>query len=75
MAVAITAPSAGADAPVVAGPVPVSELLPWVAFGGLLLLLLLYFVGVEQGALSVFGGHFVHELVHDARHTLAFPCH
>jgi hypothetical protein len=56
-------------------PVPVRELLPWVGFLGLLLVMVLYFVGVEQGALSIFGGHYVHEFVHDARHVLAFPCH
>ena len=31
-------------------PIPLRELLPWVVFGGLLLLLALYFVGAEQGA-------------------------
>jgi hypothetical protein len=56
-------------------PVPVRELLPWVLFAGVLLVLALYFIGVEQGALSIFGGHWVHEFVHDARHILAFPCH
>lgn len=62
-------------APAVPQPVPLRELLPWALFFGLLLLMVLYFVGVEQGALSVVGGHWVHEFVHDARHTLAFPCH
>jgi hypothetical protein len=55
--------------------VPLRELLPWAIFAGLLMLILLYFVGAEQGATSVIGGHWVHEFVHDARHTLAFPCH
>ena len=55
--------------------VPLPELVPWAVFGGLLFVLMLYFVGVEQGALSVFGGHYVHEFVHDARHILSFPCH
>lgn len=63
------------DPGAVASPVPLRELLPWALFAGLMLIMVLYFVGVEQGALSVFGGHWVHELVHDARHTLAFPCH
>jgi hypothetical protein len=70
-----TVPADAIDGVVLPQPVPLRELLPWVLFGGVLLLLTLYFVGVEQGALSVFGGHWVHELVHDARHTLAFPCH
>ena len=64
-----------AVAPALPAPVPLRELVPWAAFGLVLLVVLLYFVGVEQGALSVVGGHWVHEFVHDARHTLAFPCH
>jgi hypothetical protein len=56
-------------------PIPLRELAPWVLFGGLLLLLAVYFVGVEQGALSIFSGSLVHEFVHDGRHLLAFPCH
>jgi hypothetical protein len=63
-----------AERPVVR-PVPLRELLPWAILAGVLLLLLVYFVGVDQGALSIVGGHWVHEFVHDARHTLAFPCH
>jgi hypothetical protein len=39
-------------------------------------LLALYFIGFDQGAVSVFGADaHVHELVHDARHFLGFPCH
>ena len=39
-------------------------------------LLVYYFVGVDQGAVSVFGSDMhVHELLHDGRHLLAFPCH
>ena len=55
--------------------IPVREILPWVVFGGLLLLLALYFVGVEQGATSLISGTYVHEFVHDGRHLLGFPCH
>ena len=51
------------------------ELAPYAIFAGILLLVLVYFVGVEQGALSVIGGTGVHELVHDARHLLGYPCH
>lgn len=51
------------------------ELLPWVLFGGLVLMLLVYFVGAEAGAVSAVGGSTVHEIVHDARHLLGFPCH
>ena len=58
-----------------AAPIPLRELLPWSAFGGLLALLLLYFVSTEQGALSLIAGSYVHEFVHDGRHLLGFPCH
>ncbi|MEJ2625566.1 MAG: CbtB-domain containing protein [Pseudolabrys sp.] len=55
--------------------IPVSDLLPWVIFGGLLLLLAVYFVGAEEGATSIIPGMYVHEFVHDGRHLLGFPCH
>jgi hypothetical protein len=39
-------------------------------------LLVYYFVGIDQGATSIFGSDtHVHEFVHDARHFLGFPCH
>jgi len=63
---------------VAAPPVPVAsprELLPYALFVGLMLMLLIYFVGAEQGATSIVGGHSVHEWVHDARHLLGLPCH
>jgi hypothetical protein len=42
----------------------------------LLALLAYYFVGIDQGAVSVFGSDMhVHEFLHDARHLLGFPCH
>lgn len=59
-------------------PAPVAspgELLPYVAFAGVILLVLMYFVGAEEGALSLVSGGSVHEFVHDARHLLGFPCH
>jgi hypothetical protein len=35
-----------------------------------------YFVGIDEGMLSVFGKSMViHEFVHDSRHFLGFPCH
>jgi hypothetical protein len=51
------------------------ELLPYLLFAGVLLALAIYFVGAEDGAASLVGGSSVHELVHDARHLLGFPCH
>jgi hypothetical protein len=56
-------------------PIPLRELMPWAVFGGLVSLLVLYFIGAEQGAMSVFSGQYVHEFVHDGRHLLGFPCH
>jgi hypothetical protein len=56
--------------------VPAAKAKLWI--GGTLLsaLLAYYFIGVDQGALSVFGGStMLHEFVHDARHLLGFPCH
>jgi len=42
----------------------------------LLALIVYYFIGYDQGAVSVFGSDtHVHEFVHDARHLLGFPCH
>ena len=55
--------------------IPVRALLPWLIFGGLLLLLAIYFVGAEQGATSLLSGTWVHEFVHDGLHLLGFPCH
>ena len=55
--------------------IPVRELLPWLIFAGLILLLAIYFVGAEEGATSIISGMYVHEFVHDGRHLLGFPCH
>jgi hypothetical protein len=42
----------------------------------LLALIVYYFVGYDQGVVSVFGSDtHVHEFLHDARHLLGFPCH
>lgn len=51
--------------------------------GALLLgLVMLYIVGLDQGLLLsvvqgelAFDQNLIHEVVHDARHTAAFPCH
>ena len=50
--------------------------LLWMAGMIIVGLAMYYFVGVDQGAWSVFGNDtHVHEFVHDARHFLGFPCH
>ncbi|MFJ8002127.1 CbtB-domain containing protein [Streptomyces sp. NPDC096310] len=59
----------------VPAPLPLRAVLPWAVFVGTLMLVLLYFVGAEQGATSVISGSGVHEWVHDGRHLLGFPCH
>ncbi|MFE2724882.1 CbtB-domain containing protein [Kitasatospora sp. NPDC059327] len=74
MASSIATPHSPAAGPAPA-PIPVRAVLPWAAFFGILMLVLLYFVGAEQGATSLISGENVHEWVHDGRHLLGFPCH
>jgi hypothetical protein len=72
MSAANVQPGAGtAPAPIVSP----RELLPYALFVGIILTILIYFVGAEEGAASIVGGSSVHEWVHDARHLLGFPCH
>jgi cobalt transporter subunit CbtB len=55
---------------------PVSKAVLWLGGAVVLALLIYYFVGIDEGATSVFGNSMVvHEFVHDARHFLGFPCH
>jgi cobalt transporter subunit CbtB len=68
MAKAVTAPVS----PPIA--IPIGEIFPWLLFAALLLMLI-YFVGFEEGAASIIPGMYVHEYVHDGRHLLGFPCH
>ncbi|PNG94912.1 hypothetical protein SMF913_10937 [Streptomyces malaysiensis] len=56
-------------------PISLKAIAPWALFFGLLMLILLYFIGAEQGATAVLSGEGVHEWVHDGRHLLGFPCH
>ncbi|MEU0164135.1 CbtB-domain containing protein [Streptomyces iakyrus] len=62
-------------APSAATPLPLRAIAPWAVFFGVLMLVLLYFVGAEQGATALLSGEGVHEWVHDGRHLLGFPCH
>ncbi|TJZ58888.1 CbtB-domain containing protein [Streptomyces piniterrae] len=71
MAQTIASPATGATP----ATLPLKALAPWALFVGVLALVLLYFIGAEQGATSVFSGTNVHEWVHDGRHLLGFPCH
>ncbi|WEH38248.1 CbtB-domain containing protein [Streptomyces sp. NBC_01218] len=56
-------------------PLSLKAIAPWAVFFGVLMLVLLYFVGAEQGATSLISGEAVHEWLHDGRHLLGFPCH
>jgi Probable cobalt transporter subunit (CbtB) len=48
----------------------------WLSVTAVLALMVLYVIGVDQGATSVLGDNmYIHEFVHDARHLLGFPCH
>jgi hypothetical protein len=48
----------------------------WLVGTAVLAVLAYYFIGVDQGMVSVFGNDTtIHEFVHDARHLLGFPCH
>ena len=54
-------------------PFPLRELLPALLLGALLVLAV-YLVQYDQGALSQ-SGMLLHELMHDGRHLLGVPCH
>ena len=70
----ITAPTPEFEAPSVPV-ISLNDLLPYALFITIMATLLLYFVGAEEGATSIFPGMTLHEWVHDARHLLGFPCH
>jgi hypothetical protein len=53
--------------------IPIREILPWAIFLALIAIQMIYFVGAEQGATSVISGHYVHEFLHDAATSSAFP--
>lgn len=56
--------------------VPAYKAALWLGVTALLALAAYYFIGIDQGATSVFGADtHIHEFVHDARHFLGFPCH
>ena len=69
-------PPSACRAPTCVRPPRVSPSRVRLAVLTLLALIVYYFVGYDQGAVSVFGSDtHVHEFVHDARHLLGFPCH
>ena len=55
---------------------PISPAMLWLVGTALAALAVYYFIGVDEGAVSVFGkSMMIHEFVHDSRHFLGFPCH
>ena len=55
---------------------PASRAILWLVGTALFAIAVYYFIGVDQGAVSVFGNDtHIHEFVHDGRHFLGFPCH
>ena len=55
---------------------PISKAMLWLVGTALVALAVYYFIGVDEGATSVFGkSMMIHEFVHDSRHFLGFPCH
>jgi Probable cobalt transporter subunit (CbtB) len=69
---AVTAPSAARSRTAIS----VSVGNKWLIGTVLIVAVLYYLIGVDQGAYSMFGkSMFIHEFVHDARHFLGFPCH
>lgn len=68
---AVSAPAA--STPIVGATVKTVALLLGVS---ILALLVYYFIGIDEGAMSVFGkSMIIHEFFHDGRHFLGFPCH
>ena len=56
--------------------IPNARAALWLVGTALIALAVYYFVGVDQGVVSVFGSDtHLHEFVHDGRHLLGFPCH
>ncbi|WP_374204330.1 CbtB-domain containing protein [Streptomyces sp. HPF1205] len=71
-----TAPAAATTDSATPLVLPAAKAALWLLGTALIALAVYYFVGVDQGAYSVFGKDtHVHEFVHDARHFLGFPCH
>ena len=55
--------------------VPLRDVARWTIFVAALLFVLLYLVGLEEGATSIVSSRYLHEFLHDGRHLLSFPCH
>jgi Probable cobalt transporter subunit (CbtB) len=72
----VSTPTPVPDATATPVVLPVPKAVLWLVGTALVALAVYYFVGIDQGAVSIFGNDMhVHEFVHDARHFLGFPCH
>jgi cobalt transporter subunit CbtB len=75
MSDAIAVPTRTATAEAIHPPaISLRELAPWAVLAAALLLLV-YLVAGDQGAMSLVPGKLLHEWMHDGRHLLGFPCH
>lgn len=50
-------------------PIALRELMPWTLFGVAILGVMIFLLGMFQGSTGL------HEILHDGRHLLGFPCH
>jgi hypothetical protein len=74
--VSTTQPNASSEVRATPVVITVPAALAWLFGTAVLCAIAYYFIGVDEGMSSVFGKSMaLHELVHDARHFLGFPCH
>lgn len=72
----VAQPVSGAKLSVAVPDVSVADAALWLTATTFVAALAYYFLGFDQGAVSVFGSDtHVHEFIHDSRHFLGFPCH
>jgi len=51
------------------------NVIPWVVFAGLPLLLGSYLVWADQGATALISNAYIHEFAHGGSHSLGLSCH
>ena len=55
--------------------IPLRSLAPWALFLVLLGTVVIVLAGIDLTMFGVPGGMMLHEVVHDGRHLLGYPCH
>ncbi len=55
--------------------IPLRALAPWALFLVLLATVVIVLAGVDLSMFGVPGGTLLHEVAHDGRHLLGYPCH